>query len=216
MSMKSNIGSLLKAAFVPDDQFLPQVFLDLLEQLAALEVSGSTRPGALSDEAFKKQIAAVIPQLRAFGRSLSGSTDRADDLVQEAVLRAWAARDRFQEGTSFKAWTFTILRNLFLSQMRRTRFTAEWDDLAAERVLAAPADQDRHLHVADVQRALNKLPEAQREALVLVGAGGVTYEEAAEICDCPIGTIKSRVARGRTALIAMIEGTDEVEQIEAA
>ncbi|MFC3712825.1 sigma-70 family RNA polymerase sigma factor [Sphingoaurantiacus capsulatus] len=213
MSMRSNIGDLLKSAFVPDDQVMPRAFLDLLDQLAALE-EGKPRPGALSDEAFKDQIAAVIPQLRAFGRSLSGSADRADDLVQEAVLRAWAARERFQEGTSFKAWTFTILRNLFLSQMRRTRFTAEWDELAAERVLAAPADQDRHIHVADVQRALNKLPAAQREALVLVGAGGVTYEEAAEICDCPIGTIKSRVARGRTALIAMIEGTEE-DQLEA-
>ncbi|MDO9490353.1 MAG: sigma-70 family RNA polymerase sigma factor [Sphingomonadaceae bacterium] len=215
MSMRSSIGEMLKSAFVPDDQVLPRSFLDLLDQLAALEES-KPRPGALSDDAFKDQIAAVIPQLRAFGRSLSGSSDRADDLVQEAVLRAWAARERFQEGTSFKAWTFTILRNLFLSQMRRTRFTAEWDELAAERVLAAPADQDRHLHVADVQRALNKLPEAQREALVLVGAGGVTYEEAAEICDCPIGTIKSRVARGRTALIAMIEGTEYVEEIAAA
>jgi RNA polymerase sigma-70 factor, ECF subfamily len=213
MSISANIGDLLKSAFVPDDQVLPRVFLDLLDQLAALE---GPKPGALSDEAFKDQIAAVIPQLRAFGRSLSGSTDRADDLVQEAVLRAWAARDRFQEGTSFKAWTFTILRNLFLSQMRRTRFTAEWDDLAAERVLAAPADQDRHIHVADVQRALAKLPEAQREALVLVGAGGVTYEEAAEICDCPIGTIKSRVARGRNALIALIEGEDAEEEAEAA
>lgn len=215
MTIATNIGDLLKAAFVPDDQVLPRIFLDLLDQLAALEAKEAPRPGALSDEAFKKQIAAVIPQLRACGRSLSGSSDRADDLVQEAVLRAWAARDRFQEGTSFKAWTFTILRNLFLSQMRRTRFSAEWDDLAAERVLAAPADQDRHLHVADVQRALEKLPEAQREALVLVGAGGVTYEEAAEICDCPIGTIKSRVARGRTALIAMIEGVDEDEAAAA-
>jgi len=174
MTIAQNIGDLLKAAFVPDETVLPRAFLDLLDQLAALD--GGTRPGALSDEAFKDQVAAVIPQLRAFGRSLAGSSDRADDLVQEAVLRAWAARDRFQEGTSFKAWTFTILRNLFLSQMRRTRFTAEWDETAAERVLAAPADQDRNIHVADVQRALDRLPEAQREALVLVGAGGVTYE----------------------------------------
>jgi RNA polymerase sigma-70 factor, ECF subfamily len=215
MTIAATIGDLLKSAFVPDEQLLPQVFLDLLDQLAALEASDARRASGLNDEAFKQQIAVVIPQLRAFGRSLSGSTDRADDLVQEAVLRAWAARDRFQEGTSFKAWTFTILRNLFLSQMRRTRFTAEWDELAAERVLAAPADQDRHIHVADVQRALDRLPEAQREALVLVGAGGVTYEEAAEICDCPIGTIKSRVARGRTALIAMIEGVDEAEAAAA-
>ena len=159
---------------------------------------------ALSDPEFKKQLAQVIPHLRAFGRSLSGSRDLADDLVQETLLKAWAARQRFQAGTNMRAWTFIILRNLFLSQMRRARFKGEWDDLVADRVLAAPASQDKHVELADMQRALMHLPQPQREALILVGAGGFAYEEAAEICGVAVGTIKSRVARGRVALEALM------------
>lgn len=137
---------------------------------------------SLSDPEFKKQLAMVIPHLRAFGRSLSGSRDLADDLVQETLLKAWAARKRFQAGTNMRAWTFIILRNLYLSQMRRARFKGEWDDLVADRLLAAPASQDRHVELSDMQRALLHLPQPQREALILVGAGGFAYEEAAEIC----------------------------------
>jgi RNA polymerase sigma factor (sigma-70 family) len=159
---------------------------------------------ALSDPEFKKQLAVVIPHLRAFGRSLSGNRDLADDLVQETLLKAWAARQRFQAGTNMRAWTFIILRNLYLSQMRRARFKGEWDDLVADRILAAPASQDRHVELADMQRALLHLPQPQREALILVGAGGFAYEEAAEICQVAVGTIKSRVARGRVALEALL------------
>ena len=155
---------------------------------------------ALSDPEFKAQLAQVIPHLRAFGRSLSGSRDLADDLVQETLLKAWAARQRFQAGTNMRAWTFIILRNLYLVQMRRARFKGEWDDLVADRILAAPASQDRHVELGDMQRALLHLPQPQREALILVGAGGFAYEEAAEICGVAVGTIKSRVARGRVAL----------------
>lgn len=157
-------------------------------------------PQPLSDAAFKRELAAVIPHLRAFGRSLSGSRDLADDLVQETLLKAWAARARFQAGTNMRAWTFIILRNHFLSQMRRSRFRGEWDDMVADRLLAAPAGQDKQIELADLQRGLMQLPESQREALILVGAGGFAYEEAAEICGVAVGTIKSRVARGRVAL----------------
>ena len=157
-------------------------------------------PVPLPDDEFKDQLGAVIPHLRAFGRSLSGSRDLADDLVQETLLKAWAARKRFQAGTNMRAWTFIILRNLFLSQMRRARFKGEWDDITAAKILAAPASQDRHIELGDMQRALMYLPQPQREALILVGAGGFAYEEAAEICGCAVGTIKSRVARGRVAL----------------
>jgi len=159
----------------------------------------------LSDSDFKYQLAEVIPHLRAFGRSLSGDRDSADDLVQETLLKAWSARSRFQAGTNMRAWTFIILRNLFLSQMRRSKFTGEWDDLAADKLLAAPASQDRHVELGDMHRALMELPQSQREALILVGAGGFAYEEAAEICGCAVGTIKSRVARGRTALEEIME-----------
>lgn len=163
---------------------------------------------ALSDSDFKRELAAVIPHLRAFGRSLSGNRDLADDLVQETLLKAWAARSRFQAGTNMRAWTFIILRNHYLSQMRRSRFRGEWDDLTADRLLAAPAGQDKHIELADMQRALLQLPQPQREALILVGAGGFAYEEAAEICGVAVGTIKSRVARGRAALEQMMDSGD--------
>ena len=163
-------------------------------------------PVPLSDPDFKDELAAVIPHLRAFGRSLSGSRDLADDLVQETLLKAWAARKRFQAGTNMRAWTFIILRNLFLSQMRRARFKGEWDEITAAKILAAPASQDRHIELGDMQRALMHLPQPQREALILVGAGGFAYEEAADICGCAVGTIKSRVARGRVALESLLSG----------
>ena len=161
---------------------------------------------SLSDDEFRDELGRVIPHLRAFGRSLSGNRDLADDLVQETLLKAWAARKRFQAGTNMRAWTFIILRNLFLSQMRRARFKGEWDDLTASKILAAPASQERHVDLGDLQRALLHLPQPQREALILVGAGGFAYEEAAEICGCAVGTIKSRVARGRVALEQLMSG----------
>jgi RNA polymerase sigma factor (sigma-70 family) len=173
---------------------------------APVEAPPETVP--LADPEFKEQLAAVIPHLRAFGRSLSGNRDLADDLVQETLLKAWAARKRFQAGTNMRAWTFIILRNLFLSQMRRARFKGEWDEVTAARILSAPASQDRHIELGDMQRALLHLPQPQREALILVGAGGFAYEEAARICGCAVGTIKSRVARGRVALENLMSGSD--------
>jgi len=166
------------------------------------EIEEAVEHVALSDADFKEQLALVIPQLRAFGRSLSGDRDLADDLVQETLMKAWGARARFQAGTNMRAWTFIILRNLYFSQVRRRRFRGEWDELTADRILAAPASQDKHVELGDVQRALLQLPQSQREALILVGAGGFAYEEAAEICGVAVGTIKSRVARGRVALEA--------------
>ena len=177
---------------------------DTLDEQPAEAARGEPVP--LADPEFKRELAQVIPHLRAFGRSLSGSRDLADDLVQETLLKAWAARKRFQAGTNMRAWTFIILRNLFLSQMRRARFKGEWDEITASKLLAAPASQDRHVELGDMQRALLHLPQPQREALILVGAGGFAYEEAAEICGCAVGTIKSRVARGRVALEQLLSG----------
>jgi RNA polymerase sigma-70 factor (ECF subfamily) len=175
---------------------------------AVTDIPAEASREALSDDDFKRELAAVIPHLRAFGRSLSGNRDLADDLVQETLMKAWAARSRFQAGTNMRAWTFIILRNHYLSQMRRSRFRGEWDDLAADRLLAAPAGQDKHIELADMQRALLQLPQPQREALILVGAGGFAYEEAAEICGVAVGTIKSRVARGRAALEQILDSGD--------
>ncbi|MBO6635057.1 sigma-70 family RNA polymerase sigma factor [Parvibaculum sp.] len=159
----------------------------------------------LSDADFKKELEGLIPHLRAFARNLCGKPDMADDLAQDALLKAWAARKRYKAGTNMRAWVFVILRNQFLSQMRRSRFKGDWDDTVAERLLSTPAHQDHQMQLSDLQRALMRLPDAQREALILVGAGGFSYEEAAEICDCAIGTVKSRVARARTALDEMID-----------
>jgi len=154
---------------------------------------------------FKRELEAVIPHLRAFARGLCGRPDVADDLVQEALLKAWAAQERFEPGTSMRAWTFVILRNAYLTDMRRNRFRGEYDESVAERILTAPASQEEPIHLSDLHRALLTLPPERREALLLVGAGGFSYEEAANICGCAIGTIKSRVGRARVALTSMME-----------
>ncbi len=166
-----------------------------------------TRPERTAEEkrAFKRELTEVVPHLRAFARGLCGRPDMADDLVQEALLKAWAAQDRFEPGTSMRAWTFVILRNAYLTDMRRNRFRGEYDEGVAERILTAPAGQEEPIHLSDLHRALLTLPPERREALLLVGAGGFSYEEAAEICGCAVGTIKSRVGRARSALTSMIE-----------
>lgn len=157
---------------------------------------------------FKRELTAVIPHLRAFARGLCGRPDLADDLVQETLLKAWAAQTRFEPGTSMRAWTFVILRNAYLTDMRRNRFRGEYDETVAERTLVEPAGQEAPLHLSDMHRALLALPPERREALLLVGAGGFSYEQAAEICQCAVGTIKSRVGRARAALTRMIETGD--------
>jgi RNA polymerase sigma factor (sigma-70 family) len=155
---------------------------------------------------FKHEMLEVVPHLRAFARGLCGRADMADDLVQETLLKAWAAQERFEPGTSMRAWTFVILRNVYLSDLRRNRFRGDYDENVAERILVAPPGQEAPLHLADLNRALMTLPPERREALLLVGAGGFSYEEASEICKCAVGTIKSRVGRARAALNQMIEG----------
>ncbi len=160
---------------------------------------------AADKAAFKRELTEVVPHLRAFARGLCGRADMADDLVQEALLKAWAAQDRFEPGTSMRAWTFVILRNVYLTDMRRNRFRGEYDEGVAERILTAPAGQEEPIHLSDLHRALLTLPAERREALLLVGAGGFSYEEAAEICGCAVGTIKSRVGRARATIASMIE-----------
>ena len=149
---------------------------------------------------FLDQVTALLPALRAFGRSLCGDPARADDLVQDTVLKAWTNREQFQSGSNLKAWLFTILRNCYYSELRHRKFEIEDPEgVCAAQVAVAP-DHDAKLHLRDLSRALQELPPDQREALILVGASGFSYEEAAEICGCAVGTIKSRVARGRVAL----------------
>jgi len=164
---------------------------------------GDTRSAAEKSD-FKRELTNVVPHLRAFARGLCGRPDLADDLVQETLLKAWAAQARFEPGTSIRAWTFVILRNAYLTDMRRNRFRGEYDEGVAERILVAPAGQEEPIHLSDLHRALLTLPAERREALLLVGAGGFSYEEAAQICGCAVGTIKSRVGRARAALTEML------------
>lgn len=163
-----------------------------------------TEHETLSDAEFKTELQKAIPHLRAFGRSLSGKADIADDLVQETMLKAWAARERFIAGTSMRAWTFVILRNTFRSALRKKKLTEPYDDSAVERLLSAPATQHDAIHLSDLHRALMELPANQREAIILFGAGGYSYQETADITGCAIGTIKSRISRAREGLVHVL------------
>jgi RNA polymerase sigma-70 factor (ECF subfamily) len=160
----------------------------------------------LDDADFKAALVAAIPQLRAFGRLLSGNADVADDLVQDTMVKAWTARHRFIAGTNLRAWTRVILRNAYFSMVRRARFKGEWDPIAADLLLAVPAGQESHVTLADVQRAMLQLPDDQREALILMSAAGMTCENVAALTGCAVGTVKSRVARGRASLKRLLDG----------
>jgi RNA polymerase sigma-70 factor (ECF subfamily) len=207
-SSHSSIGIWLRSAFsdaaaaeVPPAMI---VLLDELESGAAVADVASHR--TLSDADFRRELEATIPRLRGYGRSIARDADFADDLLQETLAKAWAARGHFEAGTNMRAWTFTIYRNLFYSQMRRARFSAPWNDLAAERILVSDPAQHDVIDLADLYRALDYIPASQRDAMLLIGAGGLAYEEAAVILDCAVGTIKSRVSRGRAALAEVIAG----------
>src|SRR5689334_11298797 len=154
---------------------------------------------------FKKELIALIPHLRAFARTLAGDPAGADDLAQDAMMKAWDARASYQMGTNMKAWTFMILRNQFYSEKRRSWRQSQLDQEAAERTLVAVDDPEAPVALDELRQGLAMLPPEQREALILVGAGGFAYEEAAEICDCAVGTVKSRVSRARRALHAILE-----------
>jgi RNA polymerase sigma-70 factor (ECF subfamily) len=156
---------------------------------------------------FKTEFLALLPALRAFTRALCRNPAAADDLAQETLLRAWAHRDSFTLGTNLRAWIFTIARNAFYSGMRRrTREVEDPDGINANNVAVPPRQHDG-LDLEDLERGLGLLPSEQREALMLVGASECSYEEAAAICGCAIGTIKSRVSRARRTLLAYLEGT---------
>jgi RNA polymerase sigma-70 factor (ECF subfamily) len=158
-----------------------------------------------SEAIFKRDLVALIPHLRAFARTLCGDAAAADDLAQDAILKAWDARASFQIGTNMKAWTFMILRNQFYSEKRRSWRQSQLDQEAAERTLVAADDPEAPVALDEMRLALGMLPLEQREALILVGAGGFAYEEAADICGCAVGTVKSRVSRARRAVQAILE-----------
>lgn len=160
---------------------------------------------ALEDKTVRKQMLAAVPSLRAFAISMCGNVDRADDLVQDTLMRALAAIDSFKPGTNMAAWLFTILRNHFRSEYRKRKREVEDSDGHYAGTLKCQPEQYGQVEFRELQEALAQLPQEQREALILVGASGFSYDEAAKIQECKEGTIKSRVNRARTRLAELMD-----------
>jgi RNA polymerase sigma-70 factor, ECF subfamily len=205
LRIQAHLGRKLRELFDGPQEPLPRRLLELLDQLAGREASHPPINKPLKDA-----LLSMIPKLRAFALSLCGNHERADDLVQETLLKAWSHMSSFQEGTNLRAWLFTILRNAYFSEIRKRRREVEDADSNKAESLSVAPSQQAHVDLEDMRKALELLPPDQREALVLVGAAGMSYEEAAEIAHCAVGTIKSRVNRGRIKLAGLlgVEGAD--------
>ncbi len=159
-----------------------------------------------ADPALRGELLAAIPRLRAFAVSLCGRSDRADDLVQETLVKAWANLASFQPGTNLMAWLYTILRNEFYTEFRKRRHEVQDEDgVFAGRLTTSPT-QEGHIEFQDFRAAMARLADDQREALILIGASGLSYEDAAQICGCAVGTMKSRVHRARFRLADLLSG----------
>ncbi|HVJ32598.1 MAG TPA: sigma-70 family RNA polymerase sigma factor [Terriglobia bacterium] len=154
---------------------------------------------------FRAALLESLPHLRAFARSLTRNPDLADDLVHEAVARALAASEQFTPGTNFRAWIFTILRHHYYNDSRKWHSRAIPLEGEAETAQHTAPPQQAHMEFSDFRRAFWQLPPDQREVLILVGASGLSYEQAAEVCGCRLGTIKSRVSRARTELKRILD-----------
>ena len=158
---------------------------------------------------FSQEIVTFIPHMRAFARMITQSHDKAADLVQDTIVRALKAEHQFTPGTNLKAWLFTILRNLHVNNLRRNKIRFDSIEDGALEYFAVAASQDSHLELQELRRCMTKLSREHREILILVGASGFSYEEAAEICGCAVGTIKSRLSRGRQELYNLMTNGDE-------
>ena len=154
-----------------------------------------------------------LPAMRAFAVSLTRDSAAADDLVQDTIVKAWKNFDKFKEGTNLRAWLFTILRNTFYSNLRKSKREVSDSDGAMAATLSEKPQHDGRFAMADFEKVFAYLPVEQREALILVGASGMSYEEAADTCEVAIGTIKSRVNRGRAKLVELL-GIQEDEALE--
>ena len=179
--------------------------LDVCGRPAGAGSAGSTA-ARHADPALRSDLLAAIPRLRAFAVSLCGRSDRADDLVQETLVKAWANLASFQPGTNLMAWLYTILRNEFYTEFRKRRHEVpDEDGVFAARLTTAPT-QEGHIAFQDFRTAMARLADDQREALILIGASGMSYEDAAQICGCAVGTMKSRVHRARSRLADLLSG----------
>jgi RNA polymerase sigma-70 factor (ECF subfamily) len=163
------------------------------------------------DDSLRDEIVAALPKLRAFATSLTGHSDRADDLVQDTIVRAWGNIDRFGRGTNLNPWLFTILRNLFHSEYRKRKCEVEDADGSYAARLRTHPDQHSRLDFEDFRAALATLPLYQREALLMVGTHGMGYEEAAQVCDVAVGTVEHRVKRARFRLASLLQLSGEAD-----
>lgn len=170
-------------------------------------VPPAKRRKSVSTRSFKRQMIESQTALKRFAIRLCNREDMAEDLMQETMLKAWAARDQFKPGSNFLSWAFTILRNTWLNQLRRQKkFVADYDEQAAEQILSAPAEQTATFELVDLQRAMSELPTDQLEAVMLVGPGDLTYDDAGAILGCAPGTVKSRASRARATLGDIMDG----------
>ena len=176
--------------------------------------SGGPKPDAAAagGKSLQSQVLEFLPALRAFARSLTRNRTEADDLVQETLLKALSNIDKFDPGTNLRAWLFTILRNTYYTDVRKRRRENDGLSVLSQQDTNVGPSQEWSMTLKSLKEALEHLPDDQREALVLVGAAGLSYEEAAEVCGCALGTIKSRVNRARAKLLTLMgaEATEEV------
>jgi RNA polymerase sigma-70 factor (ECF subfamily) len=177
----------------------PPAIVDTAERPAPLR-----RHPTLEDSE-RAEMLQLIPALRAFAVSLTGSTDAADDLVQETLVRAMARIETFEPGTNMGAWLFTILRNLVFSQSRQKRRDAAYRVACGQQSGKTHPEQHGKVELMQMRQALMRLPPEQREAIILVGASGLSYEEAAAVIHCAVGTVKSRVSRARERLVTFMD-----------
>jgi RNA polymerase sigma-70 factor, ECF subfamily len=201
ITIQGDLGHQLRASYVNPAEGKPSSklaqFLDRRAQVAQADLKPN-------DQAFVDGVVANLPSLRSFAISLTRSVDQAEDLVQETVLRAIRKQEKFEPGTNLQAWLFTILRNLFCSVCRRTKREVDDADGSYAATLISIPDHEDRIMVKDLAAALAKLPEAQRKAVMLVGAEGMSYEAAAQALGCAIGTIQSRVNRARNRLAELM------------
>jgi len=195
--VRRHLGIALQSYFaLPAGTELPQRLAYLVKRFDGESETPKTRP----DAAIRDALIAALPALRGFAFSLVGDASRADDLVQETLAKAWANRRRFTLDTNMNAWLFTILRNQFYSDKRKAKREVEDADGTYAATLVALPEQEGVVNLKGLQDRLARIPEAQRTALMMVGAEGYTYEEAAEVLKCKVGTVKSRVSRARAYL----------------
>jgi RNA polymerase sigma-70 factor (ECF subfamily) len=196
-SIKAHLGQQLQVLYGnPAETKLPHSLARLLNRLVQV-IRARTDP---VDQTFVDGVLASVTSLRAFAISLTRDANQAEDLVQETVLRAISKHDNFETGTNLQAWMFTILRNQFFSEHRKSLREVEDGDGSYAATMISIPDQEDRIMIHDLENALHKLPKTQREAILLVGADGLSYEEAAQALGCAVGTVKSRVNRARNCL----------------